>query len=336
MKRDFSLRHANTFGIDVHAAQYTVFTSKQELIADLAEAEYAPWVLGGGSNVLFVDDLDRCVLKNEISGIEIIDENEEEVIVRVGGGVVWHELVTWCVQHDFGGIENLALIPGSVGAAPMQNIGAYGVEIVKTFVSLRALRLNDGDIQVFGKSDCAFGYRDSVFKQSVKDQFCILEIDLRLSKPPHQVHIEYGAIRETLERRSIKNPGIRDVYDTVIEIRRSKLPDPLIIGNAGSFFKNPTINENQYKSLSKEFLQMPAYVAGDHQYKIPAGWLIEQCGWKGKRVGNVGCYEKQALVIVNYGGASGREVYDHAMRVKDSVKEKFNIELSAEVNIIGW
>jgi UDP-N-acetylmuramate dehydrogenase len=334
MKRDFSLKDLNTFGIDVRAAQYAAFTSEQELIADLDEAEYAPWVLGGGSNVLFVDDLDRCVLKNEIGGIEIIHENKEEVIVRVGGGVVWHEFVTWCVQHDFGGIENLALIPGSVGAAPMQNIGAYGVEIVKTFISLRALRLKDGDMQIFEKSDCAFGYRDSIFKQSVKNQFCVLDIDLRLSKPPHQVYIEYGAIRETLERRSIKNPVIKDVYDTVIEIRRSKLPDPLIIGNAGSFFKNPTINEYQYKALHEVFLQMPAYITEDHQYKIPAGWLIEQCGWKGKQVGHVGCYEKQALVIVNYGGASGREVYDHAMRVKDSVKEKFDIELSMEVNVI--
>lgn len=285
--------------------------------------------------MLFVSNLARCVLKNEISGINVISENSDEVIIRVGGGVVWHDLVTWAVKHDFGGIENLALIPGSVGASPIQNIGAYGVELMDTFVSLNALRLSDGDVQSFSKADCAFGYRDSVFKGTLKEQYCILDIDLKLRKAPHVVNIEYGAIADDLQKQRIENAGIEDVYHAVINIRRSKLPDPFQIGNAGSFFKNPTIEAALYETLKTEFSQMPAYITDDNHYKVPAGWLIEQCGWKGKRFGNVGCYEKQALVIVNYGGASGREVYDHAMRVRDSVQERYGIVLSTEVNVMS-
>ncbi len=334
MQKDFSLKHLNTFGIDVCAAQFAVFTNVQVLKDCLLRAEYTPWILGGGSNILLVDDVQLCVLKNEITGIDILAENENELVIHVGAGVVWHDLVTWCISRNFGGIENLSLIPGTVGAAPIQNIGAYGTELAETLISLRAMRLLDGELIEFTTGDCEFGYRDSVFKGRLKGQHCILDIDLRLTKPPHAIEISYGAINDLIEKKGIHSPGIRDVYDTVIEIRRSKLPDPLQIGNAGSFFKNPTIDEIKFKALHAVFTDMPVFVTEENQYKIPAGWLIEQCGWKGRRIGNVGCYEKQALVIVNYGGASGREIYDHAMRVQDSVKERFDIVLQTEVNVV--
>ena len=333
IRKHVSLKSYNTFGIDVRAAQFSAFSNADELKACIQRAEYSPWILGGGSNVLFTDDFAHCVLKNEIFGISTIMQNAETQTIRVGAGVNWHNLVTWCMVKDLGGIENLALIPGSVGAAPMQNIGAYGGELKETFVSLRALHLKDGKVHEFTNAACEFGYRDSIFKGKVKDQYCILDIDLRLTKPPHEVNTEYGTIRDELIRQGIASPTIRDVFHTVIAIRRSKLADPLVLGNAGSFFKNPVIDERLYQTLIVEFPRMPSYFVDVNQYKIPAGWLIEQCGWKGKRVGNVGCYEKQALVIVNYGGASGREVYDHAMRVKESVQERFGIELMTEVNV---
>ena len=334
MKRDVSLKPFNTFGIDVHAAQFDTFSNAQELKDCLDQAAYTSWILGGGSNILFVDDLQLCVLKNEIAGIQVLSETTDAVVIRAGAGVVWHDLVTWCIAQNLGGLENLALIPGSVGAAPIQNIGAYGGELTQTFVSLQAMRLHDRHMEEFSFDQCEFGYRDSVFKNRLKDQLCILYVDLRLFKSPHQIDISYGALQHVLTQHDITDPTIRDVYDAVIEIRSAKLPDPVKIGNAGSFFKNPIVDETEYQELRREYTQMPAFETEDHHYKIPAGWLIEQCGWKGRREGNVGCYEKQALVIVNYGGASGREVYDHAMRVKDSVKEKFNIELSTEVNVV--
>jgi UDP-N-acetylmuramate dehydrogenase len=242
--------------------------------------------------------------------------------------------VTWSVSQNFGGLENLALIPGTVGAAPIQNIGAYGGELTKTFISLNAVRLRDGELQTFSADECEFGYRDSVFKGRLKEQQCIVGVDLRLTKLPHEIDMSYGVINDVIAKKGIEDPGIRDVYDAVIEIRRSKLPDPLEYGNAGSFFKNPTISIAKYEGLLAEYPNMPSFLTEENQYKIPAGWLIEQCGWKGKRIGNVGCFEKQALVIVNYGGASGREVYDLAMRVRDSVLERFDIALNPEVNVI--
>ncbi len=334
MQRNVSLKHLNTFGIDVRAAQYVSCMNFLDLNISIRQAEHPVWILGGGSNVLFIDDLEFCVLKNDIRGIDVVHEDSDKATIRVGGGVVWHDLVTWCVDHDLGGIENLALIPGTVGAAPIQNIGAYGVELAETFFGLRALNLQTGYIEEFTAAKCAFGYRDSVFKGELKGKYCIVTVDLRLTKGMHQLNTSYGAIRDILEKQGVADPGIRNIYDAVIAIRRAKLPDPAVLGNSGSFFKNPVVEESVFQVLRAERPEMPVFVIDEHQYKIPAGWLIEQCGWKGKRVGNVGCYEKQALVIVNYGGASGREVYDHGIRVRESVKERFGIDLSMEVNVL--
>lgn len=332
--KHFSLRQLNTFGVDARAAEYAVFADAAQLRACIRSATRTPWILGGGSNLLFSGDIDRCVLHNEIGGIEIIEQNGTEALVRVGAGVTWHDFVNWCVDRDLGGIENLALIPGRVGAAPIQNIGAYGVELRDVFVSLHAMDLLSGEITEYDTEASRFGYRDSIFKSALKDRCCVLDITLRLSKSPHKIQTEYGAIRDVLSAQGISAPGIAQIRDAVISIRASKLPDPATIGNAGSFFKNPVADASAFASLSGTYPHMPAYPAEDGAYKIPAGWLIEQCGWKGKRVGNVGCYEKQALVIVNYGGASGSEIWDHAMRVQESVRSRFGILLEPEVNVI--
>ncbi|MDX1407057.1 MAG: UDP-N-acetylmuramate dehydrogenase [Saprospiraceae bacterium] len=332
--KDVSLRAFNTFGVDVAAAEFAPFRSVQDLRRALAAASYAPLILGGGSNLLLTRDLDRTVLHNEIAGIEVMAESARHVDIQVGSGVNWHELVMWAVDHDYGGIENLALIPGKVGAAPIQNIGAYGVELEEVFQSLATVDLGTTETVGFSRDDCRFGYRDSVFKQEAKGRYCITSVNLRLSKPPHEIHDAYGAIRETLARQEISRPGIRDICNAVIQIRSSKLPDPAQIGNSGSFFKNPVIPEAQWQALVEAFPTLVSYPDKEGYYKIPAGWLIDQCGWKGKRFGNVGCYAKQALVIVNYGGASGQEIYDHAMRVQASVEERFGIVLAPEVNIL--
>ena len=328
-----SLQPYNTFGIDVAAAEFAVVRSVAELKGALAQGSRAPFILGGGSNMLLTGDLDRLVIRNAIPGINVIDDSESDVLIKVGGGVNWHQLVLWAVERGFGGIENLALIPGNAGAAPIQNIGAYGCELVQTFDHLEAVNLQSGELESFDQAACQFDYRDSLFKGERKGQFCITQIFLRLNKRPHQINDSYGAISSTLLGKEIHAPTIKDVCEAVVSIRSSKLPDPAVLGNSGSFFKNPVIPKHQWAALLAQHPELVYYPNGD-QYKIPAGWLIEQAGWKGKRVGNVGCYEKQALVIVNYGGASGQEVYDHALRVQASVEEQFGIVLTPEVNVL--
>lgn len=333
---NYSLRGLNTFGIEARAA----FFSQAEHIEELTEAlEYAYarnkelFVLGGGSNILLLGNQDRVILKNNLCGIEVLEESREAVRLKAGGGVVWHDLVSYAVEKGWGGVENLSLIPGTAGAAPIQNIGAYGTEIKDVFESLEAVSLGTGNSRVFSHTDCRFGYRDSIFKREEKGKWMITSIVLRLRKSG-EVNTSYGDIREVLRAMGVEHPGIADVSRAVIQIRRSKLPDPAEIGNAGSFFKNPGVPEEIFHDLRERFPAMPGYPAGSGQVKVPAGWLIESNGWKGYREGNVGVHSRQALVLVNYGGATGQEVRDLASRIQGSVEEKYGIKLQPEVNYI--
>ena len=327
----------NTLGVEATADQFINITESSQLAALFREGffkKYNPVILGGGSNVLIKSDLIQPVLKMSIPGIEVQNDKEDEVLVKSGAGVIWHDLVTYCVNRDFGGIENLALIPGTVGAAPIQNIGAYGVELRDSFHGLKAFVPETGVIKEFSVNECNFGYRDSIFKNDLKGEVIITEVTLRLQKSPHKIEDSYYALREYFQANGITEPTIKDVYDAVVAIRESKLPNPELIGNAGSFFKNPIVKSSVYQKLKAEYSNMPSFEAGNGKIKIPAGWLIEQAGWKGKKVGNVGTYKNQALVLVNHGGATGEEIYQHAMNIHESVKEKFGIELAPEVNVI--
>lgn len=336
VKSNYSLKNLNTFGIDAKAKYFIEFKSVEELQEILNDARFKreeKLVLGGGSNLLFTKDFDGLVLQNKIKEIKIVQENDDFVSVKSGAGEVWHELVLFCIEKNFGGIENLSLIPGTVGASPMQNIGAYGVEVKDSFESLEAVNQEDGSQRTFYKEDCQFGYRESVFKKSLKGKYIITSVTFRLSKNPI-FNTSYGAIHTTLEEMGVKNPSIKSISDAVCQIRRSKLPDPAVIGNAGSFFKNPEIPESQYEKLKQQFPEIPSYKTIPGMVKVPAGWLNEQCGWKGKIVGHTGVHKNQALVLVNHGGAKGAEVKKLSEDIRASVKEKFGIELETEVNII--
>jgi UDP-N-acetylmuramate dehydrogenase len=277
-------------------------------------------------------DLPGLTIKNEIGGIEVFLENEDDIVIRVGGGVVWHSLVIWTVEHGLGGLENLSLIPGTVGASPIQNIGAYGVELKDVFHSLEAIDLKTGEHRVFHKKECEFGYRDSIFKRELMGKYCITHVYFQLHKEP-VLHTGYGDIQRILAEMEVGNPTIQDVSNAVIYIRQSKLPDPAIIGNAGSFFKNPELEQADFQQFIEKFPTAPNYPQTDGRVKVPAGWLIEQAGWKGYRVGDAGCHSKQALVLVNYGTANGAEILDLAKKIQDSVLEKFGVNISPEVNI---
>lgn len=330
------LKSYNTFGIAATARYFAAFSSGEELKA-FTEAQRTSnlpqMILGGGSNILFTQDFNGWLLKNEIKGITVTGEDNDYVYVKAGAGENWHGFVQHCIGLNLAGLENLSLIPGNVGASPMQNIGAYGVEIKDVFHELEALHLKDHSIVTFNNADCHFGYRESVFKKEYRQQFAILSVTYRLSKQPH-FNTSYGAINEELQRMNVSDLSIQAISQAVINIRSSKLPDPAKIGNAGSFFKNPTISKAAYESLHAAFPQLVAYPVGDEQYKLAAGWLIEQCGWKGYRQGDAGVHAKQALVLVNYGNAKGSEIYDLSQQVMDSVKEKFGVELEREVNIV--
>jgi len=336
IQQDISLLPYNTFGINVNAKYFSEIRSEEQLIKILSQQnpEFAnKLILGGGSNVLLTKDFNGLVLKISIPGIEIINEDDEKVIVKAGAGVVWHELVLYCIAKNFGGIENLSLIPGTVGAAPIQNIGAYGQELKDVFYKLDGVFSDEIKKSSFNKNECRFGYRDSIFKHELKNKFIITHVYLKLSKS-HKVNIEYGNVRDELKEMGIENPGIKDVSDVIIKIRKSKLPDPEKIGNAGSFFKNAEIDEKQFENLKKKFNNIVGFNLGNGKVKIPSGWLIENCGWKGKVIGNTGAHAKQALVLVNYGNATGKEILQLAQEIKKSVYNKFGIELQEEVNIV--
>jgi UDP-N-acetylmuramate dehydrogenase len=339
IQENISLKPYNSFGIQVIAQYFSEFNATdflQSLLETIKKKSEFPTnsilVLGGGSNILFTKNFEGFVLKNNLKGIELVAEDDEFYFVKAYAGENWHQFVLHCLQNNWAGVENLSLIPGNVGASPMQNIGAYGVELKDVFYALEALNIDENKIYSFSKSDCEFGYRESVFKNKFKNQFIILSVTFKLRKKG-ELNISYGAIEHELQNLQIKNATIKDVSKAVINIRNSKLPNPSNMGNAGSFFKNPSITKQQFLNLKNKFPFISGYENTDGTFKIPAGWLIEQCGWKGYRKNNVGCYEKQALVLVNYGNASGLEIFKLSEEIINSVKKKFNIILTREVNI---
>ncbi len=337
LEENKSLKSLNTFGIDAFAKYFVEINTIADAQTFFAEKKFDPekkLILGGGSNLLFTKNYDGLVVKNSIEGIEITKEDDNHVWLKAKAGTIWHQLVLYAVANNWGGIENLSLIPGLCGAAPMQNIGAYGVELKDVFISLEALNLESNQIQIFNHADCEFGYRESVFKNKFKNQFLIVSITLKLNKKP-VYNISYGAIQTTLEHNGIMEPTVKSISDAVIQIRSSKLPNPAELGNAGSFFKNPEIPKQQYEQLQLQYPLLPSYKGSiPNHVKIPAGWLIEQCGWKGKQIGHTGSHKYQALVLVNYGNATGDEIYKLAQDIIASVKEKFGVELTPEVNLV--
>lgn len=342
IEQNKQLKPYNTFGISVYAKFFAEVQTEEELLELQQRNEYRNnpvLVLGGGSNILFTKDFDGLVLRNALPGISIVRETENDALVKVAAGEVWHRFVLWTIEQNLGGVENLSLIPGLAGAAPMQNIGAYGVEIKDVFEELEAVHCKTGEKQKFGLIDCEFGYRESVFKNKLKDEFIITSVTLRLvkvlsPKANYRFKTDYGDIKNTLAQMQVSELTLKTISDAVIKIRTSKLPDPAQLGNAGSFFKNPVITKQQFDELALRYPAMPSYWQVDGTVKIPAGWLIEQCGWKGKVIGNTGAHAKQALVLVNYGNATGKEIENLALEIRQSVKEKFGIEIQPEVNIV--
>jgi UDP-N-acetylmuramate dehydrogenase len=336
IQQNVSLKNFNTFGVDVAARYYVEISHEDELAELFMDPQWQHMerlVLGGGSNMLLINDFDGLVIRMNIRGIEH-RLSHTNVFVEAGAGEVWNDLVNYCVGHEYAGLENLSLIPGSVGASPIQNIGAYGVELKDVFDSCRAFEIATGQFKVFSKADCRFGYRESVFKTTLKGQYIIVSVKFHLSLTPN-LNLHYGAIEQELQNRGITEPGIKEVSQVVSHIRVSKLPDPSTIGNAGSFFKNPVISTGQFSIIQQKFPEVVNYPAGNGMVKLAAGWLIEQCGWKGKTVGNTGTWKNQALVLVNHGGASGTEIYALSSQIIDSVYTKFGVMLEREVNIIS-
>jgi len=333
--RNVSLKKYNTFGLDYKTDRLISVKTEEEAISVLKERKslkYPLFIIGGGSNLLFTGDYKETLLHPEIEGITIEEKHPEYVIVSSGSGVNWDKLVEWSVNNGYGGLENLSLIPGMVGASPVQNIGAYGVEVKDTIEKVRAVSIEDGSITEFSKNDCRFGYRNSIFKSEIKGKYLVTRVYYRLTTNP-LLKPDYGSLND-----KIKKPGevtLKTVREAVINIRRSKLPDPELIGNAGSFFKNPVIESSVAGILKKEYSKMPCYKEPTGNVKLAAGWLIDQCGWKGKRIGDAGVHDKQALVLVNYGNATGKEIFDLSEKIKESVSEKFGVELEREVEVVG-
>ena len=328
-----SLKSYNTFGIDVKAKQFIEISSLKDL-KELLKIKKDFFILGGGSNLLLTKDIEKLVIHLNLKGIEILGEAENDIFVKVQAGENWHEFVLWCLEHDFGGIENLSLIPGNVGTSPIQNIGAYGVELKDSMFELEALEIETGLVKNFKNADCGFGYRNSVFKNELKGKYIITNVTFKLTKNTHRHNSSYGAIQSEFKKNNIKNPTIKDISDAVISIRRSKLPDPKELGNSGSFFKNPVILKHQFRQLQHKFPKVPHYILSETEVKVPAGWLVEQCGFKGKRFGDAGVHKNQALVLVNYGHATGKEIFELSKKIQQTVLEKFDMELEAEVNIL--
>ena len=335
IQENISLKPFNTFGIEASTRYFGRFSSVEELNQILtSNKDKELLVLGGGSNILLTKNFDGLTLINEIKGFEVTKNDGDSVIVKSGAGEIWHEFVLKCIENNFSGVENLSLIPGSVGASPMQNIGAYGVEIKDVFESVEAYHIPTGELHTFSKEECEFGYRESVFKRKYKGQYVIISVSYKLSLSAPKVNTSYGAIESELKEMKISTPSIKDVSQAVINIRSSKLPNPKEIGNAGSFFKNPVISKELFDKLIVEFPTIPNYPAENDGKKIAAGWLIEQCGWKGKTLGHYGVHKLQALVLVNYKGATGTEIFDLSSSIIKDVEDKFGITLEREVNIL--
>ena len=336
IQKNVSLKPYNTFGIEATARFFVEIKSIEELKSILQNPDYQlidKLFLGGGSNILLTTDYDGLVIKINLKGINKVFENDAHIHVKAGAGEIWHDLVVYCVENQYAGMENLSLIPGTVGASPMQNIGAYGVEIKDIFEELQALNLESLEIETFKLDDCHFGYRESIFKHQFKGKYVITSVTFQLNKVPIY-KVAYGDIQKTLEDMNVKSLSIKAVYDAVISIRKSKLPDPAKIGNSGSFFKNPEILKGKYDDLKKKFENMPSYPINEKTVKVPAGWLIEQAGWKGFRDEQIGVHTRQALVLVNYGGGKGEQIKALSAKIQASVLEKFGISLSIEVNFI--
>ena len=335
IERNKSLKNYNTFGIEAIALNFVSVSTIDQLKEILQNSSFPErFILGGGSNILLTKEIDALVIHIHLKGITTVFEDENSIHIKAMAGENWHELVLYCLSKNYGGIENLSLIPGNVGTAPIQNIGAYGVELKDVFVSCEAISIENQSKKTFDLNDCEFDYRSSVFKAGEKGKYIITSVTLRLTKKNHILKTEYGSISEELEKMKINNPSIQDVSRAVIAIRQSKLPDPKEIGNSGSFFKNPVIDKAAFQKFYSKHPEAPFYKIDEDSYKIPAGWLIEQSGLKGKRFGNAGVHQKQALVLVNYGHATGKEILDLAYLVQKTVKENFDIAIEPEVNVV--
>ena len=330
-----SLKNYNTFGIDCKA-RYFIEVNTIEELSDVLKSKTQSnlFILGGGSNMLLTKDLNALVIHINFKGIEIISEDNNFVFLKVMAGENWHDFVLYCIKNNYGGVENLSLIPGNVGTAPIQNIGAYGVELKDVFESCNTISINGLSHKVFSSKDCNFGYRSSVFKSEVKGKYIITDVTFKLTKNNHAIKTEYGAIQEKLKENSIINPSLKNISEAVIEIRQSKLPDPSVLGNSGSFFKNPIIDLKAFEKFQKNNPEAPSYKISENEFKIPAGWLIEKAGFKGMRIGDAGVHEKQALVLVNYDNATGQEIIELAHKIQEKVQDLFTIKLTPEVNII--
>jgi UDP-N-acetylmuramate dehydrogenase len=326
----------NTFKIAAKARYFASVTTLPELYSLMDTPVYKHekhLILGGGSNILLTGDFEGLVIKIDLKGIETVWEDDSTIVLKAGAGEPWHSFVMHCVANNYGGIENLSLIPGTMGAAPMQNIGAYGVEVKDLIKSVEAIDVHSGATRMFNNRECEFGYRESVFKRSLKGKYFISSVTLTLTKKNHVLNTSYGAIQQTLDQHNTA-PSVKSISDAVISIRQQKLPDPKVIGNAGSFFKNPTIDQKQYESIKKSYPEIPGYFSDNQHVKVPAGWLIEQCGWKGKTFDAIGVHPHQALVLVNYGGGTGEKIWSLAQDILSSVKKTFGIDLQPEVNIM--
>ncbi len=334
VQKNISLKNYNTFGIDVNAKRFVLVDSVYQLQQILKE-EQDVFLISGGSNMLLTKDIEKLVLLIDIKGISIDKEDDNFVHLTVNAGESWHEFVLFCVANNYGGLENLSLIPGNVGTCPIQNIGAYGVEVKDTITKVEAIEIETQKLVSFSNEDCNFGYRNSIFKNTVKGKYVITSVGFKLTKRNHNVNTSYGAIETELASKQITEPTLKDISDAVIAIRKSKLPDPKEIGNSGSFFKNPVISKPHFIELQEEYPNIPSYTISDNEIKVPAGWLIETAGFKGKRFGNYGVHEKQALVLVNYGNASGKEIYALAQKIQKQILDQFKIDLEIEVNAIA-
>ena len=330
-----SLKSYNSFGVNAISTKFSIANSEQKIIEFLERISFSsPIILGGGTNILFKNNIDTNIIKIEIKGITITSETSKHIDISVGAGEKWDDLVNWSIQRNYGGLENLSLIPGNVGSAPIQNIGAYGVELKDCFLRCRAVSVESGTIKIFNNNECDFSYRSSIFKKDLKNKYIISNVSFRLSKKNHKINLSYEPLKKHIINKNITEPTIKDISNSVIEIRNSKLPDPKIIGNCGSFFKNPIISLIDFKKLNETQNNIPFFNVSPDKVKVPAAWLIEKCGFKGKKEGNTGTHKSHALIIVNHGKATGKEIFNFAQKIKNAVLRKFNILLEEEVNII--